>query len=57
MESAGDLRVAKKVASGSAAFIREYIEEMKKQGRIGGELFIVVKEGNKELRLPYHPAP
>ena len=53
MESTGDLRVARKVAAGSAAVIREYIDEMRKQGRISGQLSIVVREGNKERRLPY----
>lgn len=53
MESAGNLRVARKVAVGSAAVIREYIDEMRKQGRINGELSIVVREGKKERRLPY----
>ena len=53
MESTGNLRVARKIATGSAAVIREYIDEMKKQGRISGELSIVVREGKKERRLPY----
>jgi hypothetical protein len=53
MESAGDLRVARKIASGSAAVIREYIDEMRKQGRITGELSIVVKDGKRERRSPY----
>jgi len=52
MDSARDLRVARKVASGSAAMIREYLDEMRKQGRINGELSIVVKDGKKERRLP-----
>jgi hypothetical protein len=53
MESAGDLRVARKIAAGSAVVIREYIDEMRKQGRITGELSIVVRQGKKERRLPY----
>ena len=53
MESAGDLRVARKIASGSAAVIREYIDEMRKQGRITGELSVVVKDGKRERRSPY----
>jgi hypothetical protein len=53
MESAGDLRVARKIASGSATVIREYIDEMRKQGRISGELSIVVTDGKKQRRLPY----
>ncbi len=55
MESTGDLRVAKKIATGSAVVIREYVDEMRKQGRISGELSIVVREGKKERRLPYPP--
>ncbi len=53
MDSAGDLRVAEKIARGSALVIKEYIEEMRKQGRISGELSIVVKNGSRERRMPY----
>ena len=56
MESAGDLRVARKIARSSAIVIRDYIDEMRKQGRISGELSIVVKDGKTERRLPYLPA-
>jgi hypothetical protein len=52
MDSIGDLRVARKIARGSAIVIREYLDEMRKQGRINGELSIVVKDGKKERRLP-----
>jgi hypothetical protein len=47
------LRVAKKIASGSAPVIREYIDEMRKRGRITGELSIVVRDGKRERQLPY----
>jgi hypothetical protein len=53
MESPGDLRVARKIARGSAIVIRDYIDEMRKQGRVSGELSIVVKDGKTERRLPY----
>jgi hypothetical protein len=33
MESDGDLRIAKKVAKGSAVVIRDYIDELRKQGQ------------------------
>jgi len=48
------LRAARKIASGSAIVIRGYIDEMRKQGRISGELSIIIRDGKKELRLPYH---
>jgi hypothetical protein len=53
MASAGNLRVARKIANGSAIVIKEYIDDMRGQGRISGELSIVVKEGGTERRLPY----
>jgi hypothetical protein len=53
LESAGDLKVARKIASGSATVIRAYLDEMRKQGRINGELSIVVKDGKTARRLPY----
>jgi len=53
MESDGDLRIAEKVAKGSAIVIRDYIDEMRRQGRIRGELSIVVKSGRIQRRLPW----
>jgi len=35
--------------------IREYLDEMRKQGRINGELSIVVKDGKKERSCPSFP--
>jgi hypothetical protein len=55
MESARDLKVAEKIARGSAIMIKEYIEEMRRQGRIRGELSIIVKDGRNERRLPFSP--
>jgi len=51
MDSIG-IEGRKEIASGSAIVIREYLDEMRKQGRINGELSIVVKDGKKERRLP-----
>ena len=47
------MKVARKIASGSARVIRAYLDEMRKQGRINGELSIVVKDGRTARRLPY----
>jgi len=53
MERAGDLKVARKIARGSAIVIREYIDQLRKQGRISGKLSIIVRDGKRERRLPY----
>jgi hypothetical protein len=53
MERPGDLKIAEKIARGSALVIKDYIDEMRRQGRISGELSVVVKNGSKERRMPY----
>ncbi len=53
MGKAGDLKVAKKVAEAGAKMIREYIAEMRRQGRIKGKLFVTVKEGKRRITFPY----
>jgi hypothetical protein len=55
MDSARDLRVARKIAKGSATVIKGYVDETRRQGRIIGDLTIVVKDGGKERRMPYLP--
>jgi hypothetical protein len=55
-ESAGDLRVARKIASGSAVVIREYIDEMRKQGKNHWRA-IDRRQGRKKgtpTALPFH---
>jgi Fe-S oxidoreductase len=53
MDSAGDLKLARKIARATAVAFREHIDEMRKQGSIHGELTVVVKDGKKERRFPY----
>jgi len=52
MDDSDDL-LTERIAEGCAAMIRACLDELRKQGRINGELSIVVKDGRKEIRLPF----
>ncbi len=49
----GDLALAEKVGKAGAKMVREYIAEMRRQGRIKGKLFVTVKEGKRQITFPY----
>ena len=49
----GDLAVAEKVGKAAARVVREYIAEMRRQGRIKGKLYLVIREGRKRIQIPY----
>ena len=53
MESDGDMRIAEKVARDSAILVRDYIEEMRRQGRIKGKLSLVVTDGKRRIKVPF----
>ena len=53
MGNTRDLKLAERVAEAGAKMIREYVAEMRRQGRAKGKLFIVMKDGKRELRFPY----
>ncbi len=49
----GDLALAEKVAAAGAQIVREYIAEMRRQGRIKGKLYLTIREGRKRIQVPY----
>ncbi len=50
----GDLILAEKVAEAWAVMVRDYVAEMRRQGKITGKLFVEVREGGRKIRVPYH---
>ena len=53
MANTRDLAIAESVAVGAAKMIDEYLAEMRRQGRIHGELSVLVKDGDKRVRFQY----
>ena len=56
MANTGDLAIAESVAAGAAKMIDEYLVEMRRQGRIQGELFVIVKDRKRRIRFQYRTA-
>jgi len=52
-----DLAIAESVAAGAAKMIDEYLAEMRSQGRVHGELSVLVRDGNKRVRFQYRTPP
>lgn len=53
MGEEGDLKLAETVGKWGAKMMKEYIAEMRRQGRIKGKLYVRVKEGRTKVELPY----
>jgi hypothetical protein len=48
------MRLAESVAKAGAMMIREYLAELRRQGRIKGNLYVVIKEGKRSAKFPFH---
>jgi len=46
------MRLAESVASAGAKMVRDYLAELRRQGRINGSLYVVIKAGKKSARFP-----
>jgi len=53
MAKSRDMKLAESVAKAGARMIRDYVREMRRQGRIKGNLYIMIKDGKKEAKLPF----
>jgi len=53
MAKSRDMKLAESVAKAGARMIREYVKEMRRQGRIKGNLYIMIKDGKKVAKLPF----
>ena len=46
------MKLAESVASAGAKMVRDYLAELRRQGRIKGNLYVVIKDGRKSARFP-----
>jgi hypothetical protein len=56
MARSRDLRIAEAAAHAMAKFGREYIAELRRQGKIKGRLYVIIKDGKKQVRRPFREA-
>jgi hypothetical protein len=50
------MRVAEIIAKAGAKMMRDYVKELRRQGKIKGNLYIVLKDGKKQFRRPFREA-
>ena len=53
MERTWDMRYPKKVADAGAKFIKEYLAELRQEGKVKGKLSLEVRDGKKKIELAY----
>lgn len=53
MERTWDVEYPQRVADAGAKFIREYIAELRKEGKVKGKISLVVRDGRTKFELNY----
>lgn len=53
MERTWDIDYPQKVANAGGKFIKEYLAELRKEGKVKGKISLVIREGQKEIVLDY----
>jgi len=53
MEQTWDVEFPQRVADAGAKFIREYLAELREQGKTKGKLSLIVKQGRTRVELDY----
>ena len=53
MGKSRDMKLAEIVGKAGARMVRDYLAELRRQGRIKGKLYIVFKDGKKQMKLPF----
>jgi hypothetical protein len=53
VEQTWDIDFPRKVADAGAKFIKEYLAELRDQGKTKGKLSLVVRQGKTRLELKY----
>ena len=51
-----DVKIAEAAARAMAKFGREYIAELRRQGKIKGNLYVVLKDGKRQVKRPFREA-
>jgi len=54
MVKSRDMRLAESVAKAGAKMVRDYVAELRRQGRVKGKLYIVFKDGKREMKFPFN---
>ncbi len=47
------MKLAESVAKAGALMVREYVREMRRQGRIKGKLYVMLKDGKTTVKAPF----
>ena len=55
-ERSGDEKLGEIIGSTSSRMLREYLAEMKRQGRIEGSLYVIFKDGKRQVKRPFRKA-
>lgn len=53
MEQTWNIEFSQKVADAGAKFIKEYLAELREQGKTKGKLSLLIREGRTRLQLDY----
>ena len=56
MKKSRDARIAEAAAHAMAGVGREYIAELRRQGKIRGKLYVVLKDEKKQIKRPFKEA-
>lgn len=56
MAKSRDVKIAEAVGHAMARFGREYIAQLRRQGKIKGNLYVVLKDGKRQIRRPFREA-
>lgn len=51
MGKSRDMKLAESVGKAGARMVRDYLAELRRQGRIKGNLYIIVKDGKKRAKF------
>jgi hypothetical protein len=53
LERTWDVSYPQKVADAGAKFIREYLAELRREGKVKGKLSLIVRDGKTKIELDY----
>lgn len=56
MGKSRDMKLAESVGKAGAKMVRDYLAELRRQGRIKGNLYIIIRDGKKSAKFPFREA-
>lgn len=48
-----DMKLAESVAKAGAKMVRDYVKELRRQGRVKGKLYVMIRDGKKQAKFPF----